>query len=124
MPADHIRLRRAYDEPGDDGFRVLVDGIWPRGRRRGDLRLDLWARDLAPSAALRSWYGHDPERWPEFRQRYLAELADPDRSRALDALAERARHGRVTLVFGARDRDHSQARVLADELGAPDRLPR
>lgn len=95
---------------------MLVDRVWPRGRTKEALRLDEWARDLGPSTELRRWFGHDPARWDEFRARYLAELADPARSRDLDALADRARRERVTIVFGARDAEHSQARVIAEEL--------
>lgn len=117
--SQNIGLKRAYDEPSaEDGYRVLVDGIWPRGRTKEQLALDRWARDVAPSTALRSWYGHEPARWPEFRTRYREELRDPDRRRILDELAERARSTRVTLVFGARDAEHSQAAVLAEELRA------
>ena len=117
MTASNIRLQRAYDEPtAHDGHRVLVDRVWPRGRTKEHLRLDAWARDLGPSTQLRKWFGHDPARWSEFQVRYRAELADISRSRALDELAERARHGRVTLVFGAHDAEHNQARVIADEL--------
>ena len=112
-----VRLQRAYDEPtADDGYRVLVDRVWPRGRTKEHLRLDEWARDLGPSTQLRKWFGHDPARWTEFQVRYHAELADPGRSRTLDELAERARQARVTLVFGAHDAEHNQARVIADEL--------
>jgi uncharacterized protein YeaO (DUF488 family) len=112
-----IRLQRAYDEPTPaDGYRVLVDRVWPRGRTRDELRLDLWARDLGPSTELRKWFGHRVERWPEFRARYHQELAAADPAAALDALAERARSGPVTLVFGARDTEHNQARVIAEEL--------
>lgn len=114
---DRVRLVRAYAEPGpDDGYRVLVDRVWPRGRTREHLRLDAWERDLGPSNALRKWFGHDPARWAEFQARYHAELAAPERSLTLDGLADRARHGRVTLVYGARDEEHNQARVIADEL--------
>jgi uncharacterized protein YeaO (DUF488 family) len=115
--ARNVRLRRAYDEPAPgDGYRVLVDRVWPRGRTKERLRLDDWARDLGPSTELRKWFGHDPARWAEFQARYRAELADPDRAQALDALAERALRGPVTLVFGARDPEHNQAVVIADEL--------
>ena len=112
-----VRLRRAYEppEPGD-GVRVLVDRIWPRGRSREDLRIDQWARELGPSDELRRWFDHDPARWEEFRARYRRELAAPDQAGRLDALAGRARHGTVTLVYGARDEEHNQARVLAEEL--------
>jgi uncharacterized protein YeaO (DUF488 family) len=117
MTASNVRLQRAYDEPNaHDGHRVLVDRVWPRGRTKEHLRLDAWARDLGPSPQLRKWFGHDPARWSGFQVRYHAELADPRRSRALDTLAELARHGRVTLVFGAHDAEHNQARVIADEL--------
>jgi uncharacterized protein YeaO (DUF488 family) len=116
-PPSNVRLRRAYDDPTpDDGHRILVDRVWPRGRTTGQLRLDAWVRELAPSTQLRNWFGHDPARWEEFQERYRAELADPDRARALDALARRARRGPVTLVFGARDTEHNQAVVIAAEL--------
>jgi len=116
-PLSNVRLQRAYDAPTPgDGHRVLVDRVWPRGRTKEQLRLDAWARDLGPSAELRKWFGHDPARWAEFQARYRAELADLDRAQALDALAERALRGPVTLVFGARDPEHNQAVVIADEL--------
>ena len=120
-----IAIKRVYEKPrAKDGLRVLVDRLWPRGLSKERAAVDWWAKDLAPSSELRKWFGHDPARWPEFKVRYRAELTGPDQSRTLDALAERARHGRVTLVFGARDTEHSQARVIADELerrlgGAP-----
>jgi uncharacterized protein YeaO (DUF488 family) len=117
MTASNVRLQRAYDEPGPaDGRRVLVDRVWPRGRTKEALRLDAWARDLGPSAELRTWFGHDPARWPEFRSRYKAELADPAKAQALDELAAEARLGPVTIVYGARDREHNQAKVIADEI--------
>jgi uncharacterized protein YeaO (DUF488 family) len=118
MTENNVRLQRAYDDPQpDDGHRVLVDRVWPRGRTKSELRLDAWARDLGPSTGLRKWFGHDPARWTEFQTRYRAELADPERSRALDALAAIARNGRVTIVYGARDREHNQAQVIAEEIG-------
>ena len=117
LSASNVRLQRAYDDPAsDDGHRVLVDRVWPRGRTKDELRLDAWARDLGPSKELRQWFGHEPARWPEFQTRYREELADPEKARALDALAAEAREGRVTLVYGARDREHNQARVIAAEL--------
>jgi len=116
---DSIRLQRAYDDPQpDDGHRVLVDRVWPRGRTKTDLHLDAWRRDLGPSTALRTWFGHDPERWKEFQARYRAELAEPERAHALDELAAIARARRITIVYGARDREHNQARVIADEIAA------
>jgi uncharacterized protein YeaO (DUF488 family) len=117
MRSRNVRLQRAYDDPHpEDGHRVLVDRVWPRGRTKAELRLAAWERDLGPSTGLRKWFGHDPERWDEFQARYRAELTDPVRSRALDALAAVARTGRVTLVYGARDREHNQAQVIADEI--------
>jgi uncharacterized protein YeaO (DUF488 family) len=117
MSDSHVRLQRAYEEPSaDDGYRVLVDRVWPRGRRKADLQIDAWERDLGPSPQLRRWFGHDPARWGRFQARYRAELADPDRARTLDALARLARRGRVTIVFGAHDVEHNQARVVAEEL--------
>ncbi len=112
-----VRLRRAYEAPGpEDGYRVLVDRVWPRGRSREALRVDAWERELGPSTELRRWFGHDPARWDEFRTRYRAELADPARGATLDALADRARRGTLTLVYGARDEAHNQARVIIEEL--------
>lgn len=112
-----VRLRRAYEAPGpEDGYRVLVDRVWPRGRSREALRVDAWERELGPSTELRRWFGHDPARWDEFRTRYRAELADPARAATLDALANRARRGTLTLVYGARDEAHNQARVIIEEL--------
>jgi len=112
-----IRLKRAYDPPTeDDGQRVLVDRVWPRGVARDAARLDAWERDVAPSTALRRWFGHDPARWEEFRRRYRAELGQPPASTALERLAERARRGRLTLVYSARDTERNQAVVLAEAL--------
>ncbi|WP_327071033.1 DUF488 domain-containing protein [Kitasatospora sp. NBC_01302] len=112
-----IRCHRVYEEPSpEDGTRVLVDRLWPRGLRKDDAHLDAWLRDVAPSTELRQWYGHDPERFQEFRRRYLAELRDCDHREALHELGELARHGRVTLLTATRDVDRSQAAVLADRL--------
>lgn len=116
-PSSNVRLQRAYDEPQhDDGHRVLVDRVWPRGRTKAELRLDAWAKDLGPSTELRKWFGHDPTRWIEFQERYRAELAAPERAQALDTLATIAQAGRLTIVYGARDREHNQAQVIADEI--------
>ena len=117
MTTSNVRLQRAYDEPTpNDGHRVLVDRMWPRGQTKAALRLHEWARDLGPSTRLRKWFAHDPARWPEFRARYQAELREPEHAQALDDLAAEARLCRVTLVYGARDREHNQAQVIADEL--------
>ncbi|MCC6223326.1 MAG: DUF488 family protein [Thermoleophilia bacterium] len=115
-----VRLKRAY-EPADaaDGYRVLIDRLWPRGVRREEARLDEWARELAPSAELRRWFGHDPARFDEFRRRYRVELAaHADKVRELRA---RARRGTLTLVYAARDTEHNDAVVLAELLREPSR---
>jgi len=112
-----VLLRRAYDAPGrNDGYRVLVDRVWPRGVTKEALRLDEWSRDIAPSTELRQWYGHRAERWDEFRRRYRLELTKGAARSALEALAARVRTRRITLVFGARDAEHSQAEVLRELL--------
>lgn len=119
MPEPRVTLRRAYDPPPRrpvQGKRVLVDGGWPPGVRKQDLRVDLWARDLAPSVCLRRWFGRRPERWEEFRRRYRQELRDPERARLLDELAALAGREPVTLLFGARDRAHNQAVLIAEAI--------
>lgn len=106
-----IRIKRAYDAPEeDDGMRILVDRLWPRGLRRDGAGIDLWLKDVAPSTELRRWFGHDPTRWAVFQDRYRAELAG---SKALAALLEIVNQGRpVTLLFGAHDAQHNNARAL------------
>lgn len=112
-----VRLKRAYERPAaSDGYRVLIDRLWPRGVKREDSRLDEWARELAPSGELRRWFGHDPERFDEFRRRYTAELAGQEEK--LRELRRRARRGTLTLVYGARDTEHNDAVVLAEILRA------
>ena len=108
-----VRIKRAYEPPADsDGYRVLVDRLWPRGVSRDEARLDEWARELAPSAELRRWFGHDPARFAEFRRRYTDELASQPQK--LRELRKRAREGTLTLVYSARDAEHNDALVLAD----------
>lgn len=118
-----VTYRRIYDEASpEDGTRILVDRLWPRGKRREDLHVDEWLRDVAPSTELRRWYGHVPARFAEFRRRYLAELRRPEQQEAVNRL--RAAAGRrLTLLTAARDLEHSQAAVLAEWLNdtnAPD----
>ncbi|HET7043919.1 MAG TPA: DUF488 domain-containing protein [Gaiellaceae bacterium] len=112
-----LRLKRAYEpaEPAD-GYRVLIDRLWPRGVSKEDARLDEWARELAPSTELRRWFGHDPERFDEFRRRYADELTAQEAK--LGELHRRAQAGTLTLVYGARDTEHNDAVVLADLLRA------
>ncbi|TVT18323.1 DUF488 family protein [Amycolatopsis rhizosphaerae] len=111
-----IGYHRVYDEAASDGARVLVDRVWPRGLRKEDAHLDEWLRDVAPSTELRRWYGHEPERFAEFRRRYLAELREPDRQQAARHLLEIARERDLTLLTATRDVDHSQAAVLSEWL--------
>jgi uncharacterized protein YeaO (DUF488 family) len=108
-----LRTKRVYEPPAkNDGYRVLIDRVWPRGVSREQAALDEWARELAPSTELRKWFGHKPERFEEFRRRYREELSAHQQE--LDAL--RKRKGTVTLVFGARDTEHNNAVVLAEVL--------
>jgi uncharacterized protein YeaO (DUF488 family) len=112
-----ITIKRAYEPAGaEDGFRVLVDGLWPRGMTKAQVKIDAWIREIAPSASLRKWYGHDPARWGDFRKKYRGELAKPPRKALLEELVERARKGQVTLVFGARDAERSNAAVIAEMI--------
>lgn len=113
--AKNIRLKRAHEAASpQDGARILVDRLWPRGVKKADAAIDRWERDLAPSTALRKWFRHDPARWPEFQRRYLEELkAHPDLVAELRGLA---RKGPLTLVYGARDEEHNDAVVLRDVL--------
>lgn len=105
-----------YDKPeAKDGYRILVDRLWPRGLTKIRAKADLWLKDIAPSDALRTWFGHEPEKWPEFEKRYRAELA-----KKKDLLAEIAKlekeHGTVTLVYGRNDQIQNQAVIIANEL--------
>jgi uncharacterized protein YeaO (DUF488 family) len=110
-----VRLKRAYEPlAASDGYRVLIDRIWPRGVSREEARLDEWARELAPSSELRRWFDHDPARFEEFRRRYKDELAAQDDK--LRELRRRARARTLTLVYGARDTEHNDAVVLAEIL--------
>jgi uncharacterized protein YeaO (DUF488 family) len=110
-----IRLKRAYEEPsGDDGTRILVERLWPRGVSKNQAAIDLWLKEVAPSTELRKWYGHDPDKWEEFRRRYRAEL--DDKGEVLDDLRRRLRGGPVTFVFAARDEEHNSALLLKEYL--------
>ena len=112
-----IRARRVYDDPSPtDGTRVLVDRIWPRGLARDRARIDEWLKAVAPSTELRRWYGHDAGRFAEFRRRYRAELAEPERQEAVRRLRALARSGPLTLLTATRDLEHSQAAVLVGHL--------
>jgi len=111
--AGNIRLKRAYEPASpEDGARILVDRLWPRGVAKADAALDGWMKDIAPSAGLRQWFAHDPARWDEFVRRYRAELAAPERQDALRDLLRRASLSDLTLLYGARDESHNEAVVL------------
>lgn len=115
IAARNIKLKRAYEPPDDDdGTRVLVDRLWPRGVSKANAALDQWMKDIAPSAELRQWFGHDPDRWETFRRRYAEEVHENDE--LLDQLRSLARKGTVTLVYGARDEKRNDAVVLRDVL--------
>ncbi len=110
-----IQTKRAYDAPdASDGERYLVDRVWPRGVKREDLDIKDWLKDVAPSNDLRKWFGHDPQRWDEFRKRYFKEL--DANAAAWQPLLEAAHHKTVTLVYGAKDTEHNQAVALKEYL--------
>ena len=110
-----IAIKRVYDAPEkSDGFRVLVDRVWPRGVSKAKAAVDLWMKEIGPSTGLRKWFGHKPERWDEFRKRYREELKD--KGDLLDELRARAGKGRLTLVYSARDEAHNQAVVIREAL--------
>jgi uncharacterized protein YeaO (DUF488 family) len=112
-----VSIKRAYEDPApEDGYRVLVDRVWPRGRTKEALAFDEWAKTLAPSAKLRKWFGHDPKRWHDFQQRYREELAGPAQRERLKSLITAAGDRPLTLVYGAKDEQHNQAVVLRDLL--------
>ena len=115
IPAAHLRLKRAYEPPErKDGRRILVDRLWPRGVSKVEAGIDEWMKELAPSTGLRKWFGHDPDRWDEFRRRYATEIhAHAD---LLAHLRDLARKGTVTLVYSARDTLHNDAVVLREVL--------
>ena len=122
MSTLQIKIKRVYDPPAaEDGQRVLIDRLWPRGVKREEARLDAWLRDVAPSDALRRWFGHDPARWDEFQARYRRELEDEAHQRALAQLRERAKHGTLTLLFATKDTEHNSALVIRQALEASQR---
>jgi uncharacterized protein YeaO (DUF488 family) len=110
-----VRVKRVYEEPDKvDGFRILVDRLWPRGLTRQRAAVDLWLKEIAPSTELRKWFGHDPEKWQEFRRRYRAEVKK--RPNEVKLIRSKAEEGPVTLLYGARDQKHNQAIALQELL--------
>ncbi|ADP19501.1 hypothetical protein AXYL_06208 [Achromobacter xylosoxidans A8] len=117
MKPSAITVQRVYEGLGPEGsYRALVDRMWPRGLRKADLHLDEWARDIAPTQELCKWFSHIEERWEEFRQRYQAELAEPEQQARMAALLDAAGDRPLTLLYGARNTEHNQAVVLHDVL--------
>ena len=122
LPASHLRLKRAYEPAApDDGVRILVDRLWPRGLSKEEAALNEWAKDIAPSTELRQWFGHDPERWPEFQRRYKVELHQ--HAEELDRIRALAKKQTVTLVYSAHDEEHNDAIVLKEVLLKDTRNP-
>ncbi|MGH3517563.1 MAG: DUF488 domain-containing protein [Haloechinothrix sp.] len=121
MTTPKVRVRRVYDDPtSEDGVRVLVDRIWPRGLRKDAAELDEWAKDIAPSAELRKWFGHDPAKFDRFRDRYRKELTTEPGRAAVARLRELGRGTMLTLLTATKDVAHSHAAVLAELLRAPE----
>jgi uncharacterized protein YeaO (DUF488 family) len=111
-----IKIKRIYEKPAkDDGWRVLVDRLWPRGMRKEAAHIDVWLKDIAPSDSLRKWFGHEPEKWSEFQKRYRKELAQ-EKELVSELKKMEKQHGTITLLFGAKDEEHNQAVALAGFL--------
>ncbi len=114
---DVVRLKRVREPKArGDGYRVLVERLWPRGVRKEDLPLDAWEKDVAPSTELRKWFAHDPEKWEEFRRRYRAELRRAPARGSLEGLVRRAAEGNLTLLFSSHDAERNNAVVLKEEI--------
>ena len=110
-----VRVKRVYDQPAKaDGYRVLVDRLWPRGLKKSEARIDEWLREIAPSTALRKWFKHDPDKWKEFKKKYSAEL--DDHREQVEKLAREARKRTITLLFSARDTEHNNAVALKEYI--------
>ena len=110
-----LKIKRAYErKEAGDGERILIDRLWPRGVRKDEAGIDQWLKELAPSTALRQWFGHDPKKWEEFKKRYRKELAAPESKRLLEEIARSAERRNVTLIYGAKDTEHSDVQVLKE----------
>ena len=109
------KIKRVYEKPAkEDGFRILADRLWPRGLTKEKASVDLWLKDIAPSTELRKWFGHDPEKWNEFKKKYVAELKK--NKETVSILKEKIKEGTVTILYGARDQVHNEALVILDFL--------
>jgi uncharacterized protein YeaO (DUF488 family) len=110
-----VRLKRVYDEPGDqDGTRVLVDRLWPRGLKKGNAAVDLWVKDIAPSNELRRWFSHEPKKWPEFKKRYFEELEG--KGDAVQKMVELASRGKVTFLYSSKEEEFNNAVALKEYI--------
>ncbi|HQW83695.1 MAG TPA: DUF488 domain-containing protein [Ferruginibacter sp.] len=110
-----LKIKRVYDKPDkEDGYRILVDRLWPRGLTKEKAAVDLWLKEIAPSTELRKWFAHDPGKWKEFQNKYLTELKQ--NKKQVSILKEQLKHGVVTMVYGARDEQHNEALVLKEWL--------
>jgi uncharacterized protein YeaO (DUF488 family) len=110
-----IKIKRAYEQPDrDDGVRILVDRLWPRGLTKEKASVELWLKDIAPSTELRKWFAHDPDKWESFRRRYKTEISH--NHDLIKVLKQKAREGTITLIYGARDQKHNEALVLKQFL--------
>lgn len=110
-----VHLKRVYEEPSkDDGFRILVDRLWPRGKSKEKAAVDLWLKEIAPTDELRKWFGHDPKKWEDFHKKYTAELKK--NTEAVKQLKAQVKKGKTTIVYGAKDEEHNQAVVIRDYL--------
>ncbi len=110
-----IKIKRVYEKPAaEDGFRILIDRLWPRGLTKEKAAVDLWLKEIAPSADLRKWFNHDPKKWAEFKERYHKEIMQ--NKEALNVIKDQLKKGNTTLVYGARDEEHNDAVVLLNEL--------
>ena len=112
-----IKIKRVYEKPSkEDGTRILVDRLWPRGLTKEKAAVDLWLKDIAPSTELRKWFAHDPKKWNEFRKKYLEELKDNDKQ--VSILKKHVKNITATLVYGAKDEEHNEAHVLEELLNS------
>jgi uncharacterized protein YeaO (DUF488 family) len=109
------KIKRVYEKPAkEDGFRILADRLWPRGLTKEKASVDLWLKEIAPSTELRKWFGHDPEKWNDFKKKYVAELKK--NKETVSILKEKIKEGTVTILYGARDEEHNEALVILDFL--------
>jgi uncharacterized protein YeaO (DUF488 family) len=112
-----IKVKRVYEQPEEsDGFRILVDRLWPRGLNKERAKVDLWLKEIAPSDGLRKWFAHDPQRWIEFKQKYFRELVD--KKELIHLIVQKAKKTNVTLLYGAKDEEHNNAVALKEYIGS------